>query len=49
MEEETDGRAAIHCRALHNLKVHLDGWPVTPSPMPPTRNEFRKPVDDELL
>ena len=31
-EEEAGGSFVIHPQALCNMKVHSDGWPVTPSP-----------------
>lgn len=41
----------IHLQALHNMKVHSDGWPATlsPSSYPNRRNWPIKPVNEELL
>lgn len=30
-KEEADGGFVIRLQVLHNMKVHSDGWPVTPS------------------
>lgn len=37
-EEEAGGSSVIHLQALHTMKVHSDGWPVTPSP--PSKKEL---------
>lgn len=37
-EEEAGGSSVIHLQALHNTKVHSDGWPITPSP--PSKKEL---------
>lgn len=37
-EEEAGGSFVIHPQALCNMKVHSDGWPVTPSP--PSKKEL---------
>lgn len=49
--EEAHDSSVIHLQALHSMKVHSDGWPVTLSPpsYPNRRNRLIKPVDDEFL